>query len=283
MTHYVNKGFMNLKKTLLKPIFAVLITFYAMAATSHAKAFDETLWDLKVGLNARTYPIGAQAIGTGGWNGKLWGDSNTWKYGYVRAALNLATSAVVNRVGGEVQFFPISILGVSAGYDWGTRNITMKFLDCNQFECNGRMDRKFLKINAVGAYQGVIFSFMARYENLRAPVAHKPFFDEVTLLTGRSDGENTITLNPALLYTLNETWKVGFTSLYSRAIDTGGDGYTHLYGPIANWTEREWSIIGGVGLNRSPVVQSGYAAFFVLSYAFQPSLAISEMSMRFRN
>ena len=102
----------------------------------NAQAFDETLWDLKVGLNARTYPIGAQAVATGGWNAKLWGDSNTWKYGYMRAALNVATSAVVNRVGGEFQFYPISILGISGGYDWGTRNITMKFLDCGMFECN---------------------------------------------------------------------------------------------------------------------------------------------------
>lgn len=251
------------------------------AAVKDEKPAD-TLWDLKLGLNGRTYPIGAQVIATGGYNFRLWGDTTTWKYGYARLALNAATSAVVNRIGGEVQFFPISILGISAGYDWGVRNITMKFLNCQMFECNGRIDRKYLKANAVAAYKGVIVSFMARYENLRAPVAHKPFFDEVTLLVGRASGEDTITLNPALLYTLNDRWKVGATSLYSRAIDTGG-GYTHMYGPIVNWGLDRWNVIAGAGLNRSPVVHSGYAAFFTMSYALSPSLAIQELQMRFKN
>jgi len=267
-------------------VFAlILIACVSVESAARAAIFDEVLWDAKVGLNARTYPIGAQIVGTGGWNARLWGDDHTWKYGYVRAALNLATSAVVNRVGGELQFFPISIFGISAGYDWGTRNYTAKYLDCNVVECNGRLDRKFLKVNAVMAYSGVVFSFLGRYENLRAPVAHKPFFDEVTLLTGNSSGENTLTLNPALLYTLSntseETWRVGATSLYSRAIDTGG--YTHLYGPVVSYNHDVWAVIAGAGLNRSPVVHSGYAAFMVLSYTFEPSLAVSEMALRFRN
>jgi hypothetical protein len=262
-----------------------LAVFYVFLMVSMCtRAVAQSPFDLKLGFNSRTYPIGAQLLATGGYNLRLWGDTNTWKYGYVRTAANLATSAVVNRAGAEVQFFPISILGFSAGYDWGVRNITMKFLDCNVYECNGRIDRKYLRANALAAYHGVIFSFVAKYENLRAPIAQKLFFDEVTLLVGQSSGENTLTLNPALLYTLNESYKVGATSLYSRAIDTGG--YTHLYGPIVNytphWGERfgEWNVVAGVGLNRSPVVHSGFTGFLVMSYALQPSLAISERSIR---
>ena len=274
-----------LKRLSIYQVLFVIFGTIFLGPFSVVKADPEFYpYDLKVGFNMRTYPIGAQFTGTLGGNFKLWGDSGNWKYGYLRGAVNLATSAVVNRAGLELQFFPISILGVSAGYDWGTRNYTPKYLNCTVFECNGRVDRRYLKLNAVAAYHGVIFSGLVRYEELKAFHTPKPFFDEMTLLVGKNSGERIVTYNPAVLYTLDETWKVGATSLYSHAIDTGD--YSHLYGPVVNWTmansanEPRWNAIGGVGLNRSPVVQSGWAAFAVVQYTFEPSLGIADMALR---
>src|SRR5690606_39253684 len=101
--------------------------------------------DIRLGLNARTYPIGAQITGALGVAYPLWGATSTWKYGYVRAGLNIGTSVVVNRIGGEIQFFPVSIAGITAGYDTGVRNFIPRWLDCNTFECTGRVDRKYLR------------------------------------------------------------------------------------------------------------------------------------------
>ncbi len=249
----------------------------AEAETSHPLLTT----DAKAGLYGRTYPVGVQAVGTVGLDYLLWGNSAQWKYGYLRGAFNLATSAVVNRVGFELQAFPISILGLSAGYDWGWRNFTPKYLDCNTFDCLGRVDRFYTKLSAVGAYHGWILSLNARYENLHSFESAKPFFDEVTLLVGRSSGENVLTYNPALLYTLNEDWKVGVTSLYSRALDTGD--FTHLYGPIATYTwDTVYQVLAGVGLNRSPVVHSGVTAFFMFQYNLQSSLSIADLGARIR-
>ena len=252
---------------------------------SAAQAAPEWIpYDLKLGLSARSYPVGAQAAGFFGTSVKLWGDSDNWKYGYLRGAVNLATSAVVNRAGVELQFYPISILGFSAGYDWGVRAFTPKFLNCSIFECDGRVDRRYLKVNAVAAYRRFIFAGWMRYEELKAFHTPKPFFDEVTLLVGKNSGERVVTYNPALLYSIDPTWKVGAMSLYSHALDSGG--YSHLYGPVVNWTstsfvgEPQISVIGGVGLNRSPVVQSALTAFAVLQYTIEPSLSINDLGMR---
>ena len=235
--------------------------------------------DLKFGFNSRTYPVGAQIAATPGLGLTLWGDTTTWKYGYVRAVANLATSVVVNRAGIEFQLYPISLLGLSAGFDSGVRNFTPKYLDCSTYQCNGIINRKFLKVNAVGAYRGFVFSVMGRYEELKAIDSEKPFFDEMSLLTGNPVGEHVFTLNPALLYVLNDTYRIGFTSLYSHAIDA--DHYSHLYGPIGVWNiEPSLSFIGGLGLNRSPVVQSGFTAFFVLQYTFKAGLGIVDLSQR---
>jgi hypothetical protein len=235
--------------------------------------------DSKIGFNARTYPIGAQAVGSVGGDALLWGNSSNWQYGYARLATNLATSAVVNRVGFEAQVFPISILGFSAGYDWGFRNYIPKYLDCTRYECEGRIDRKYLKANLVMAAGDFIFVGLAKYESLRGVGTTKPFFDENTLLIGQNQGERIFTLNPILLYSIDPAFKVGAMSLYSHAIDTGD--YSHLYGAIVSWSKTtQLNAAGGVGLNRSPVVQSGWCAFLSVQYTFASSLSITDMAMR---
>ena len=244
---------------------------------------ENTAWDSKLGFNFRSYPLGAQATATLGYDFLLWDRSTSpktvWHYGYLRGALNFATSAVVNRVGFELQAFPISIFGISVGYDWGLRNYTPKWLDCQTYECNGRIDRKFIKGNLFGAYHSLVFAGTVRYEELRAYHTSKQFFDETTLLVGRNAGEHLLTLNPVLVYAIDDVWKAGAMSLYSRAMDTGD--FSHLYGPLVTWTHDSiLTVAGGVGLNRSPVVQSGWAAFLVVSYNLQPSLAISEVASR---
>ncbi|MBC7397075.1 MAG: hypothetical protein H7333_06495 [Bdellovibrionales bacterium] len=262
------------------PLFIniVCLTLFSFWFTPIVQA-TEPLADLKTSFSARTYPIGAQFAASPGIALPIWGDTSTWKYGYARLGLNLASSLVVNRAGVEIQVNPISILGLSAGYDTGVRNITPKYLDCSLYECNHRLDRKYLKMLLLGASHGVILSVMGRYEELRAYGSRKPFFDEMTLLVGSSTGENVLTWNPALLYVLNENWKLGATSLYSHALDTGD--YSHLYGPVGSYTvSPQFNILGGGGLNRSPVVHSGWAAFFVLQYTVEPSLSIVDLPLR---
>lgn len=262
--------FMKLGRILL---FLVLIMNQTFSSAA------DLVSDLKLGFNARTYPIGAQVVASPGLATALWGDTQTWKYGYARLGLNLATSLVVNRAGIEFQLSPISILNLSLGYDTGVRNITPKYLDCGTYECNHRIDRKYAKLLMLGASHGIILSVMGRFEELRAYGSFKPFFDEMTLLVGNSSGEDIMTWNEALLGVIDENWKVGVTSLYSHAI-TSGD-YSHLYGPITNYTlSARMNVIGGLGLNRSPVVHSGFAAFFVLQYTLKPSLSVVDLPLR---
>lgn len=209
----------------------------------------------------------------------LWGDAETWKYGYVRAGLNLMTSAVVNRAGIEFQVFPVSIAGITVGYDTGVRNFVPKWLDCNLYECTGRVDRKHIRLNLVAAYAGFSMMVITRYEELRGFGSSKPVFDETTLLLGRRSGENVFTLNPAILYKVGEHTSVGFASLYSRAIDTGG--YSHLYGPVVNLNPQpKFNALIGAGLNSSPVAHSAMCGFFLLQYNVKPSLSVVDLALR---
>jgi hypothetical protein len=235
--------------------------------------------DLRFGLNGRSYPVGAQLVGSAGVAVPIWGSLDAWKYGYTRVALNGGTSAVVNRIGAEVQFFPISILGVSAGFDSGVRNFVPKFLDCGVYECTGRVDRNYLRFILFGAVKDFSFNLNFRTEVIRSYGSGKPFFDEMTLVRGRSSGETITTFSPILLYRLSEEWSVGGASLYSTAVDSGG--FSHLYGPIVSWTDsKQWSVAGGIGLNESVIVRSGISLFFTAQFVIEPSLQISDLRMR---
>lgn len=235
--------------------------------------------DLKVSLNGRTYPIGAQIVGSLGASHLIWGDGKTWKYGYLRGGLNLMTSAIVNRAGVEFQFFPISIAGVTFGYDTGVRNFLPKWLDCNVYECTGRVDRKHVRLNLVAAHAGVSFMMITKYEELRGFGSSKPIFDEITLLSGHRTDEHILTLNPALLYKLDEHTHVGVASLYSRSMDTGG--YSHLYGPVVNLNPQpKMNALIGMGLNSSPLAHSAICGFFVLQYNLNPSMSVVDLALR---
>ena len=254
----------------------------ALIFTMVGSAFGaEIAWDAKASLNARSYPIGIQAVGSLGLGAPLWGRTDTWKYGFARVGLNAATSAVVNRVGIEAQLHPVSILGFSAGYDTGERSFSPRFLDCAAVECLGRVDRAYLKVQAIGAAGPVVFAFQARSEVLHSYESARPFYDELTLTIGRPSGERVLTLNPILLYRLDDRWSAGGISFYSRALDTGGA--SHLYGPIASYSRDDrWTFAGGFGINSSPVVHQAMALFFTLQRTFEPSLQIQDLRIRKR-
>jgi len=255
--------------------------FWALLAAPLSHANDLGIHpDFKMSLNGRTYPVGAQIAVLPGASKLLWGDSNDWKYGYVRLGLNLFTSAVVNRAGVEFQVFPISILGVSAGYDSGVRNFVPKWLDCGMYACTGRVDRRYVRLNLFGAVKKVSFSLMAKFEELKGfQTVNKPLFDEMSLLAVRMTGENTITYSPAVLYRLDDKTQVGFASLYARSLTT--PGYSHLYGPVVNWNpEPKLNALMGFGLNSGPVAHSALCGFFMLSYNFLPSLAVTDLALR---
>ncbi len=270
LTHHVN--------AIIKQLFIILFSLYL--SQNNALAISNLHPDLRASFNGRTYPIGAQIVGSLGVAYPLWGDTQTWKYGYVRAGLNLMTSAVVNRAGIEFQLFPISILGITAGYDTGVRNFIPRWLQCDLYECTGRVDHKYLRLSFVAAAAGFSFMFITRYDEMRGfAQSSKPVFDEITLLLGKRNGENVITFNPALLYKVGDKTSVGLASLYSRALDTGG--YSHLYGPVVNLNPNpKFNALIGVGLNSSPVVHSALSGFFLLQYNVVTSLSVMDLAQR---
>ncbi len=245
-----------------------------MASNVRAQVLDQRF--MAVG---RSYPVGVQANYTVGFNHGLW-DQGAWKYGYLRLAMNAATSVVINRIGPELQFFPISIFGVSVGHDFGFRSFRPPFADCDGFECMGRVDRTYLRNQMVAAAAGFVFMFQGKYELLRHHgEGTARFFDEMTMLASNTTSEHILTLNPVLLYTLNDQWKIGAISLYSRGLDSGDS--SHLWGPAAQVSlSSRSSFLFGAGQNGASRVHSALGVFMAYSLVIDPSLSIVDKKLR---
>ena len=244
--------------------------------------------DQKLAAMGRSYPIGAQAAYTLGYSTRIWGvgeseiersGKDSWKYGYVRAAFNGTSSVVINRAGLEFQFFPISIFGISAGYDVGLRWFSPPWADCVAFDCRGRVDRPYVRAQFVAAVSKVAFSMQARLDRLRSFGGNPFFFDEMTLITGNRRGETILTLNPTLLFQLDDRWRVGGISLYTKSDQT--QEYSHLYGPIAHvtFTPRQ-QLVAGFGSIGSSRVQPALGVFGFWSWTIEPSQAITDLKLR---
>lgn len=257
----------------------LFVVFFFILAQKQAFSDSSLHTDARASFNGRTYPVGAQIVGNLGVSYPLWGDTTNWKYGYVRLGANIMTSAIVNRAGLEFQFFPISIFGITLSYDTGVRNFVPRWLDCNVYECTGRVDRKHVRGTFVAAHSGFAMMLMARFEELRGFGSGKPVFDETSLVIGQRSGERIFTFNPVVLYKVSEKTQVGFASLFSHALDTGGS--THLYGPVVNLNPKpKFNALLGAGMVSSTLVHSAICGFFLLQYNIKPSLAVVDLALR---
>lgn len=165
-------------------LFFVLISF---------NGFSKSLLDLSGGIQGRTLPsFGAEIYAESGYNQLLWGKKESkkdFKYGLLRPSIGASTSAVINSIKGELEFFPISILGISAGKQIIHSNFNFPFFDCSQIACTGRFERNFIETKMVLGFKGWIAVGNYKTDTLNSPDAQRPMADWRNVIIGEADHE----------------------------------------------------------------------------------------------
>jgi hypothetical protein len=154
--------------------------------------------DYGAGVSARTYPLGAIFTGTIGQSFRLWnqdpfpgedqrpaGGAAPWRYGFVRGSLTAQTIALVSRVSGEFEFYPISIWGVAAGAGAHWRSgLADPFFDCSVLQCGGVLLKSWVRSQVVAAAGPVFVGAGARLEWLWPDRSKTGFIEESSNLAG---------------------------------------------------------------------------------------------------
>lgn len=237
-------------------------------------AISQAEFDLSVGALARTYPAGALAVASGGYSHKLF-DEGAWKYGYARAAMNAGSIGVVNRLGGELQIAPISIFLIGVGQDFTFRAFSPGFVDCTSFQCIGPTQRRFVRGHFVIAVKRVSFLVQWRYERVRSLGGMPEFFDEMTVVRGRSTGETMLSFLSALLVKTTDQLSLGVAGLSTRAVQSRNSSL--MAGPAGTYKfESGASLLVGFGVSRSPFISPGLSAFSQIQFPLYPGPSILE-------
>jgi len=162
----------------------ILISMLAsLLSWSNVKNFD-----LFFGAQGRTLPaIGAEVYAESGYNQLLWGKKETSKdvlYGLIRPSLNVSSSAVINSTKAELEFFPISFLGLSVGRQYIHSNYEFPFFDCDQVECKGTYERNWFEAKMALGHGGWVVVGNYKIDNLTGPSDDKPMADWRNVIVG---------------------------------------------------------------------------------------------------
>lgn len=91
-----------------------------------------------------------------------------WQYGFLRPKVNVDSSVFVNTINAELQFYPISIFGLTTGASHSVRRVNkLKEFDCDQYECRGDLKKTFIRAHMLLGYKGVKISYSYQRDFLK--------------------------------------------------------------------------------------------------------------------
>jgi hypothetical protein len=127
-------------------------------------------FDLSLGTSFRSYPsLGGELNAESGYNILLWGKVDKKKpfYGFIRPALTLASSAVINSYDARIEFNPISFISLVRGYKHiSSKYDEFSFYNCEKVRCTGDIKRDYSKLKFALGYAGILTVVeLAMYNN----------------------------------------------------------------------------------------------------------------------
>jgi hypothetical protein len=240
-------------------------------------------WDSQASFATRTYPFGAMSSGQVGYGKLLWGPgtsrdesgSRYWQYGYVRPSIQVQAIGVTNRVFGEVEFYPISILGFAAGSGFSSRqsNVDAAF-DCAIVQCNGTLWRDYVRTQFVAGAWRVFVIGWGRYEKFRTANDQQKFREEGSALVSQPGSDALRSLTGVLGFTINKDWNLGIVLSDQTFIGSQNNNQNRAF--VLNHFSGPWRWAVGIGDYVSSHQSRGYTANLSITWIGIPSLQLIE-------
>jgi hypothetical protein len=238
----------------LTVVFGLILSF--------GQVFADGL-DYSTKLTLRSYPLSGYVTGTLGYGHTVWkieppkdDTSVNWKYGYVRPVISAETIGIVSRLNGTLFVYPISILGLYAGYEWSYRDYEPSTVNCAQVLCRSQLMRTSVGAKTGYSYRGVFTLLHAKYELLN-PLSNKQYFyDEVLGSLGLPGGDKTLTTEVILGTKLSTYWNSGVYFVKQTMIGT--QGFQQRVGGFADYRFEDWAYGIAAGMIRGTTIPEGF-------------------------
>lgn len=253
-----------------------LLLFFSLLLSSTLYAEDlREGFDAKASASGQTYPFGGLLTGSAGYGKALWQNTegDFWQYGYIRPELEWKTAGVVNRLTASLEFFPISILGLSGGGGVDYRNYD-KFsgVDCSSYVCDQRLDFKFVQAQLIGGFGKFVGVVIGRYDWYQISSNGRPFYDYMSYLTARPEKDDLRSLTLLALYRPDETWSYGVVAFYQQMVLSESNN-SSIFG-VANYKWGDWQATLGAGTYQSDRQNQNPAVLFDLQYTARRGIGL---------
>ncbi len=254
-----------------------IILFYLLLAplvlnSSFAQAY---YFDYSVENAARSYPFGLIFSGKLGLNHIIWGekkDQNSFFYGYLRPSFYWQTIGVVNRVGVELDLYPVSFFGFHVGSAYGARFKDSDYFECGKdVNCRGSVSRNYIKSRLALGYGDLFFASTASFEYVKHSNNDLPFAEDIGVLYGAPGKDLLITYSGALGFKLSQKNRLAFIASQNIFI---GSGVSQSFGVLMGQREYEdWSVAGGGGPFNLSYAGTEFTFMAIIKWTGVPSLA----------
>ena len=232
-------------------------------------------FDLGMGIQGRTVPgLGAELYADSGYNQIFWGekkDPKDFMYGLIRPSLGVSTSAVVNSVKGEFEFFPISILGLAVGRQIQNSNFEFPFLECKEVTCTGEYIRNYGEAKMVLGVKGWIALGNYKIDTLRSPDKDRPMADWRNVIVG-TPGEEVQIERKLLVGKMFSNKMIGF--LAENVQFLGSRERKESYALVYQVRQKETNYMVGAGSFRTSQQAQSLIFYFRIHYQPLPSLKL---------
>lgn len=237
--------------------------------------FSWAKFDLSTGLQGRTLPtIGAEVYADSGYNFVFWGkkeDPKDFLYGLIRPSVGVSSSGVINGAKAELEFFPISILGITVGRQIINSNFEFPFFDCDEVNCKGEFQRNYVEGKAVIGAKGWILMGNYKVDHVTSPDRGRPMADWRNVIVG--DIRSDVQIEKKLL--LAKTFNNKLIGILGENVQfQGSRERKESYAAVYQFKHKETSYMFGAGAFHTSQEPMGLIFYFRAHHVWFPSLKL---------
>jgi len=268
----ISHCFALIGKSFMKRLIFTLITVL-FTLNLHA------VWDYSAQTIFRSFPIGGFVSATFGKSFKFWhkkpadAKKPDVLYGYIRPSMTYQTSAVVNSIRPQIDFFPLSIFGFYIGHDRTSRHVDIRTFDCQQVYCHGELKRTYGGHKMALGFKGFFLVSDFKIEKVLFSKKDRRFVDERVTLEG-APGKDYFRRHQLMLgKSLSKKFALGVLSI--RSVMRVNRSSSHMKMLFSRYVFNDkWSLLAAVGSFETRHHQEVFSSILALQWKGKKGLSL---------
>lgn len=227
-------------------------------------------WDFKLEQLFRSFPTGFYIKSNLGYSKKFWKGNKPFLYGYIRPALNLQTSAVVNVVNPHLDFNPISFVNLYTGASYTNRNISkISNFDCEQVSCRGKLSRTYYGARVALALKKFVLVAGVKRTSVHFKTASNLSFADELSSTIASPSNDLLTQKTLMFgYKLSDDLMLAYMGQFNSMKNTKQKSKMHLM--LARYgISKDWELTAGPGVFETRAESNVLTVLSLLTWKFK--------------